>query len=317
MAPPWAGVGGLVPRLQRGGGASQCCRRLVAGRSQTRPLRCPKVDRRSGGRSLPVVGVDARSPRSDGAWGHAEARRSAAASGIGGIGDPRQQSGVVGSADRRAVGRGTAASASHTLQTMVSRLRGGLGADRVETVAPGYRLRVERGRGRRSAVRGVGARLGSGLPDRPEAAAARLEEALALWRGRPYEEFADEEFARPRWRGSRSCDWCAVEEHAAAVVELGRPGRGDRGARGRDRGGAVPRAAASGVDAGVGACGPPGRGVTRVRRVSAAYSPTRWALVPSAALQAAQRRHRASASRPRLGAHLRAEPRSRSCRAAR
>ena len=49
------------------------------------------------------------------------------------------------------------ASASHTLQALVSRLRSALGTDRVETVSPGYRLQVEVGRGRWSAVRGVGA----------------------------------------------------------------------------------------------------------------------------------------------------------------
>ena len=89
------------------------------------------------------------------------------------------------------------ASASHTLQTLVSRLRGGLGRDRVETVAPGYRLRVEA-----AEVDGLRfeelVRTGLGLADRPEAAAARFEEALALWRGRPYEEFAEEEFATSR-----------------------------------------------------------------------------------------------------------------------
>ena len=36
-------------------------------------------------------------------------------------------------------------SATHTLQTLVSRLRGALGEDRLETQAPGYRLRVGTG----------------------------------------------------------------------------------------------------------------------------------------------------------------------------
>jgi predicted ATPase/class 3 adenylate cyclase/DNA-binding SARP family transcriptional activator len=115
------------------------------------------------------------------------------------------------------------ASASHTLHTLVSRLRSGLGGDRVETVAPGYRLRVEAGE-----VDGLRfeelVRTGLGLVDRPEAAAARFEEALALWRGRPYEEFAEEEFARAEVARLEELRLCALEEHARALVELGRPG---------------------------------------------------------------------------------------------
>ena len=110
-------------------------------------------------------------------------------------------------------------------------------------------------------------RAGLGLADRPEDAAARFEEALALWRGRPYAEFADEEFAPAEVARLEELRLCAVEEHAGAAGRAGSTGRGDRRARGRDRGGAVPRAAARRVDAGVGACGPPGRGAARVRRL--------------------------------------------------
>ncbi|HEX4531277.1 MAG TPA: BTAD domain-containing putative transcriptional regulator, partial [Acidimicrobiia bacterium] len=115
------------------------------------------------------------------------------------------------------------ASASHTLQTLVSRLRGGLGGDRVETVAPGYRLRVDAGELDSLQFEEL-VRTGLGLVDRPEAAAARFEEALALWRGRPYEEFADEEFATAEVARLGELRLCAVEEHARALVELGRPG---------------------------------------------------------------------------------------------
>ena len=152
------GVGGLVPRLQRGGGASQRRRRLVAGRSQALPVRCPRWSWRSGGRSLSVVAVGARA-----------ARRWCTAATPVQLGGPQQRrvlavlavhANEVVSSDRLIDvlwGEVPPASASHTLQTLVSRLRGGLGADRVETVAPGYRLRVERRRGRQPAVRGVGA----------------------------------------------------------------------------------------------------------------------------------------------------------------
>ncbi len=59
--------------------------------------------------------------------------------------------------------------------------------------------------------------------DRSDAAAALLEEALATWRGQPYAEFAEEEFAAAEVARLEELRWCAVEEHANAVVELGRP----------------------------------------------------------------------------------------------
>ena len=115
------------------------------------------------------------------------------------------------------------ASASHTLQALVSRLRSALGADRVETVSPGYRLRVDS-----AEVDGLRfeelVREGLGSVDRPGAAAAVFEEALALWRGRPYADSADEEFATVEVARLGELRLCAVEEHAGALIELGRPG---------------------------------------------------------------------------------------------
>ena len=93
------------------------------------------------------------------------------------------------------------ASASHTLQSLVSRLRRGLGTDRVETVAPGYRLRVNAAEVDslrfEDLVRLVSGRIG---PTRRRRASRRH------WRcgaGRPYAEFADEEFAFGRGGAAR------------------------------------------------------------------------------------------------------------------
>ena len=192
---------------------------------------------------------------------------------------------------------------SHTLQTMVSRLPRTVGADRVETVAPGYRLRVEPAEvdtGRFEEL----VRAGLGAADRSEVAAGRLEEALALWRGRPYAEFADDEFAPAEVVRLEELRACAVEERAAALIELGRPveviGALDaevRGAPFRERLRGVLMLALARA----------GRPVEALR-VFEAY---RWLLADEVGVQSlpctpgTQRRHRASASRPRLGASLR------------
>jgi predicted ATPase/class 3 adenylate cyclase/DNA-binding winged helix-turn-helix (wHTH) protein len=112
--------------------------------------------------------------------------------------------------------------ASHTLQAVVSRLRKALGPDRVETVKPGYRLRVDATeldslRFEELVRAGLGA-------DRPDAAAVAFEGALGMWQGRPYAEFADEEFASAEVARLDELRMSAIEEHAQAVVDLGRPG---------------------------------------------------------------------------------------------
>ncbi len=87
-------------------------------------------------------------------------------------------------------------SAAHTLDDYVSRLRKSLGGERIETRAPGYLLHVETGaldldrfdqlveRGRDALARGD-----------VRAAASRLREALALWRGPALADVLYEPFA--------------------------------------------------------------------------------------------------------------------------
>ena len=81
----------------------------------------------------------------------------------------------------------------NALQTYVSRLRALVGADSIVVVPPGYRLVP-------SAVEVDAWRFDRLVADAraspPERALARLDEALALWAGRPYMEFADEDFCR-------------------------------------------------------------------------------------------------------------------------
>jgi predicted ATPase/class 3 adenylate cyclase/DNA-binding winged helix-turn-helix (wHTH) protein len=118
-------------------------------------------------------------------------------------------------------GEAPPATASRTLPKLVSRLRKALGPNRVETVRPGYRLRVDANELDSLRFQEL---VRSGLKaDRPDTGAARLEEALATWRGRPYAEFAEEEFAAAEVAHLEELRRRAVEEHANAMVELDRP----------------------------------------------------------------------------------------------
>ena len=118
-------------------------------------------------------------------------------------------------------GESPPASASHTLQTRVSELRSELGVDRIETRAPGYRLRVD-GAEVDSLRFDELVRVGLDAGDL-ELAATAFEEALALWRGRPFAEFADDDFASAEVTRLTELRACAVEEHARALIRLGRP----------------------------------------------------------------------------------------------
>ena len=114
-------------------------------------------------------------------------------------------------------------SATHSLQTLLSRLRATLGDDRLETRPPGYRLRV--GSGEVDALRFEElVRVGLGWSDQSEVALGVFDEALGLWRGLPYGEFAGEEFATAEVARLVELRARAVEERAAALLELGRPG---------------------------------------------------------------------------------------------
>lgn len=83
------------------------------------------------------------------------------------------------------------ASARNALQTYVARLRKVLGDDRIQTVAGGYRLRVELDE---LDARRFELALGQfdGLAPEPAVAAEKLSQALALWRGPALSDLGDE-----------------------------------------------------------------------------------------------------------------------------
>jgi predicted ATPase/class 3 adenylate cyclase len=113
-------------------------------------------------------------------------------------------------------------SATHTLQALVSRLRATLGDDRLETRAPGYRLRIANGDADAVCFEEF-VRVGLGSADRPEVALRAFDEALGLWRGLPYAEFASEEFAAAEVARLVELRARAIEERSAALLELDRP----------------------------------------------------------------------------------------------
>ena len=112
-------------------------------------------------------------------------------------------------------------SATHTLQALLSRLRATLGDDRLETRPPGYRLRVASGEVDALRFEEL-VRVGLGRLS-TEVAVRAFDEALGLWRGSPYAEFASEEFAAAEVARLVELRGRAIEERAAALLELGRP----------------------------------------------------------------------------------------------
>ena len=67
-------------------------------------------------------------------------------------------------------------------------------------------------------------RVGLGSSDKAEVALGVFDEALGLWRGSPYAEFASEEFAIAEVARLVELHARAVEERCAALLGLGRPG---------------------------------------------------------------------------------------------
>ena len=112
--------------------------------------------------------------------------------------------------------------ATSSLHTYVSRLRRLLPPSvRLETAAPGYRLRLEPG-----AADVDLDRFETLIAEAREADAGRtvtlLGEALDLWHGRAFGEFADEEWARPEAVRLGELQAAAVEDRVEALLALGR-----------------------------------------------------------------------------------------------
>ena len=110
------------------------------------------------------------------------------------------------------------AAAERTLQSYVSRLRTALGDGRVIGEAGGYRL--ELCKGAVDADR-FGALIAEASSAPPATALGLLDEALALWRGPAYAEFAHEDWVRPVAAGLEELRLVALERRAQARLDLG------------------------------------------------------------------------------------------------
>ena len=111
--------------------------------------------------------------------------------------------------------------ATTSLQNAISRLRKELGADVLETRAPGYVLRIapDQVDARRFELMMRDARR-AGAEERREL----LHRALELWRGPALAEFAFEQFAQAEIRRLEELRLVAREERIEADLELGRHG---------------------------------------------------------------------------------------------
>ena len=110
------------------------------------------------------------------------------------------------------------ATALKTLQVYVSQLRKRLGSDVIVTQAPGYVLRLA---GDDLDLSRFELLVKDAKGAEPEVAAARLREALALWRGPALAEFTYEPFAQAEIGRLEELHVAAVEERIEAELALG------------------------------------------------------------------------------------------------
>jgi DNA-binding SARP family transcriptional activator len=109
--------------------------------------------------------------------------------------------------------------AAKAVQNYVSQLRRVLGRERVETKASGYLLQVDRDEFDAYRFETL---LGQAKETDPETASAKFREALALWRGRPLEEFAYERFAQLEIGRLEESRLACLEERVDADLACGR-----------------------------------------------------------------------------------------------
>jgi len=110
---------------------------------------------------------------------------------------------------------------ANALQAKVSQLRRAIGRDRVAHQAPGYRLHLGENLDEVDADRFRSLAAEARQLVDPKARAALLGEALALWRGSAYADFADEEFARTAAQRLEEERLAVVEEQAEARLVSG------------------------------------------------------------------------------------------------
>ena len=115
--------------------------------------------------------------------------------------------------------------AANALQAVVSRLRRALGEDGVVvTKKPGYALQIAPEAIDATRFEGLLVRARQLDADDAATASRLLTEALRLWRGSPYADFAYEDFAREERARLEDLHVSVLEEKIAADLSLGRNG---------------------------------------------------------------------------------------------
>jgi DNA-binding SARP family transcriptional activator len=109
--------------------------------------------------------------------------------------------------------------ATTSLQNFISQLRKLLGPDVLETKAPGYRVRIRPGELDLDRFRVLVESAGKA---EPEERAAKLRQALALWRGAPLADFAFEAWAQPHITHLEEVRLATLEDRVEADLEAGR-----------------------------------------------------------------------------------------------
>lgn len=110
--------------------------------------------------------------------------------------------------------------AQKALHGHVSALRKRLGAERIDTRAPGYRLLLAAGDA--LDIHRFEQLVAAARTDGPAARSRKLREALALFRGEPLSDFRYEKFAAPEAARLEELRLTVVEEQIEAELELGR-----------------------------------------------------------------------------------------------
>jgi predicted ATPase/DNA-binding SARP family transcriptional activator len=110
--------------------------------------------------------------------------------------------------------------AQKALHGHISALRKRLGAERIETRPPGYRLRLATGD--EVDIHRFERTVAAARTDGASARSRKLREALALFRGEPLSDFRYEDFAGPEAVRLEELRLTVVEEQIEAELELGR-----------------------------------------------------------------------------------------------
>jgi DNA-binding SARP family transcriptional activator len=109
--------------------------------------------------------------------------------------------------------------AATSLQNFISQLRKLLGAEVLVTKPPGYRLELQP---EQFDLERFHRLVDAARQEGPEGRAAKLREALALWRGPPLADVAFEPFAQPEIARLEELRLAALEDRIEAELEAGR-----------------------------------------------------------------------------------------------